>query len=251
MLETVWRSADRDGSRLLRSAAALAAAVARLPVSLRATAAQDGLDLLAVLAGLKPLCLAGRGGAFDAEFRAALVAAAAAASLPVLEAAPWEPQAAPGVLPDWYRAATAQRCAKMRVLYLCRDVGIRDAAAALSAQGRVAAADEAALLGYPLCCVVQHHRQALGLEQLTIAMTARVAQGDPDRMARLIEAGVEPLPASAEEWRDYRRLTAIAPAPATSVNMCAACAGDDASPAAALARSHAALAAATAYPLRN
>ncbi len=79
-------------------------------------------------------------------------------------------------------------------------------------------------------------------------MTARLAQGDPSRMARLIETGVAPLPASAAEWQDYRRLTAIAPAPATSVNMCAACAGDDASPAASLARNYAALAAAAAYP---
>ncbi len=159
MNQSMPRLADRGGSILLRDAAAvLAQAVARRPAELRTTAAQDGLDLLAVIAGLKPLCLAGRGGACDAEFRMALVETAAASSLPVLEAAPWEPQAAPGCLPDWYLAATARRRGTLRVVYFCRDAGVRDAAAALAAQGRVAAAEEAALLGYPPCCVAQHHR---------------------------------------------------------------------------------------------
>jgi hypothetical protein len=251
MLQSLRQSADRDGDSVLRRvAAALGEAVARLPAPQQAAASQDGLDLLAVIAGLKPLCLAGRGGAFDPGFRAALVAAAGSASLSVLEAAPWQPLAPPGALPDWYCDATARRGARMTVLYLCRDAALRAAASALSARGRVGAADEAALLGYPLCCVAQHHRQAIGFEQLVIAMTQRVARGDARQGARLIAAGVVSLPQTDAEWRDYRRLTAIAPAAPTSVNMCDACAGDANGPAAALARAYAALAAEAHYPLR-
>jgi hypothetical protein len=194
---------------------------------------QDGRDLLALFAGIKPVCLLGRGEAASAS----LLRVAADAALPMVEGAPLAPA---GELPDWYLAAWARR-RQPAVIYVCRDDATAQRAA-LAAQGRVSAADEAALLGYPLCCVAQHHRQALALERLIAAMTERMAEGDQARMARLIATGAEPLPSTAAEWACYERLTAIAPAPFTSVNMCDACVAAADSPARRLSRRYRALA---------
>lgn len=215
----------------------------------RDTAWQDGLDLLATIAGLKPLCLIGRGFA-EPQWSAALRRVVATAALPMLEAAPWFPEAEPGFFPDWYVAAAARRSAAP-VLYICGDEATRQRAAALSSRRRVAAAAEAALLGYPICCVVQHHRRALAFERLVIDMIARVAQGDAARMARLVEAGIEPLPATQEEWRRHESITAITPSHCTAVNMCDACTADPKSVAASLSRRYEWLAAAAFYPSRT
>ncbi|HXP31098.1 MAG TPA: hypothetical protein VN832_08410 [Stellaceae bacterium] len=202
----------------------------------RWAATQDGRDLLALLAGIKPVCLLGRGEAASAL----LLQIAADASLPIVEAAPLAPAPA-GELPEWYLAACLRR-REAAVIYVCRDAVMAQFAAVLAAQGRVSAADEAVLLGYPLCCVEQHHRQALALERFIAELTERRAQGDRARMARLIATGADPSPASAAEWARYDRLTAIAPAPFTSVNMCDGCAGDADSPARRLSRRYRALA---------
>jgi hypothetical protein len=205
------RSPTEHGPRSLlqMAAAALAPALSGMARETREVAWQDGLDLLATIAGLKPVCLIGRGFA-DAERSAVLRRVAGDAALPVLEAAPWFAEAEPGFFPD-----------------------------------------EAALLGYPLCCVAQHHYRALAFERLAIEMLERLAQGDRGRVARLIEAGVEPLPATEEEWRRFESLTAIHPSPSTSVNPCDACTADPASAAAALSRRYDRLAAAAGYPPRT
>jgi hypothetical protein len=234
---------------LLAAGAVLSAALAGVARETRHVAWQDGLDLLATIGGLKPVCLVARGFA-DPAWSAALRAVASEAGLCALEAAPWFPAAEAGLLPDWYLTAAARRRAAP-VTYLCRDDETRQRIVALSTQGRVTAADEAALLGYPPCCVAQHHRQALGFEQLVIAMIARVARADEAHMSRLVAARIEPLPATDDEWRRYEYLTAIRPSPGTSVNMCDACAADAASPAAILSQRYASLAAHAGYAPRN
>ncbi len=231
---------------LSEAAAALAPVLSGMVREARAFAWQDGLDLLATIAGLKPLCLVGRG-FHERGWTAALLHVAVTASLSVLEAAPWFPEAEPDFFPDWYVAASARRSAAP-VTYICRDDATRLRAASLSSRGRVSDADEAAMLGYPLCCVAQHHQRTLAFERIVIEMVQRVTQGDRERMARLVEAGTEPLPATQEEWQRHANFTAITPSPSTSVNMCDACAADRMSPAASLSRRYADLAAASGYP---
>jgi hypothetical protein len=209
-----------------------------------AEAWQDGLDLLAVVAGMKPVCLVGRGNG-DEAWCAALRTAADGAALTTIEAAPWEPT---GDLPEWYREATSRRRARRKVLYFCRDGAIAERVAALSARGRVSVDAETWLLGYPRCCVEQHHRRALAYERLLAQRTERLCRGDPARMMRLVEARVEPMPATRAEWDEVVRLTRIALAPGTSVNMCEACASDPMSPAMRLAEAYAKLAQRLRYP---
>lgn len=231
----------------MAASAALRSALDGLEDDFRATAWQDGLDLLAVAAGLKPVCAVGRG-ARNQVWREKLRGIAERAGLAKIDAAPWDPEPAEARLPDWYLAATARRRAKRRVLSIVRDDGAAREAAKLSAKGRVAVAEEAAVLGYPPCCVAQQHARTLALEALVAEMTERVAQGDTGRMMTMIEAGAAPLPVSAQDWVRFAAAAAIAPAASTSVNMCRACAADRESPAQALSRRYQALAAATHYP---
>jgi hypothetical protein len=238
-----------DVEALRRVSAALAIARARASGDPRTALRQDGLDLLATVAGLKPVCLLGRGAREDQWIDTAL-ALAARSGLYAMAAAPWDAEDSAAMLPEWYVHAAARRRAAHPVLYLCRDTGTRADVAALSAAGRVAVADEAALLGYPRCCVAQHHAQALGLERLLAETIERQAQGDPVRAARLTEAGVAPLPSSREGWARHASLSAIAPSRFTSVNMCRACAADRDSPARRLSRRYEQLAARAHYPAR-
>ena len=170
-----------------------------------------------------------------------------ARSLPAIDEGAWDPEDAAGDLPRWYIEATAKRRARRPVLYVgCDEAAVRRVAA-LSAKGRVGIAEEAALLGYPHCCVARHHAQAIALEQLTAELTARVAKGDVASRMRLVEAGASPLPSASADWERYEAATTIAPAASTSINMCAACAADPAGPAQNLSRRHQALAALAHY----
>jgi hypothetical protein len=222
-------------------AAALTATLVHVPDDLRAAAWQDGLDLVAVLAGQKPLCIVGRGSANEAWVDAAR-AIAAGAGLASLDAAPWEPQDEAALLPRWYGRARERRRARTSLLYACRGETVRAAAARLGVKGHVAPAEEAALLGYPICCVAAHHRRTLALEQLVAELAERIAKGDAAQMARMIETGAAPLPRTEQDWRRYEAATARNFAPFTAVAMCEACAADRGSPAQALSRLYEALA---------
>lgn len=230
--------------RLGGAATEIAAALAHVSGEERDEAWQDGLDLLGVLAGLKPLCIVGRG-ARDEGWRDALRATALRSEIPVVDIAPWD--VAADLLPAWYLAASARRRASLSVLALCADARVRDAAVSLAARGRVGPAEEAALLGYPRCCVDAHHVRMQALERLTAELTARVARGDEARMMRMIETGAAPLPQSRADWARFAAAASPAPLPFTSIVPCAACAADTDGPAHAIARRHAALARSAGY----
>jgi len=214
-------------SDLRPAAAHLARRLAGVAPAVRSAVWQDGLDLFAVAAGLKPVGLLGRGFA-DAAWLGAAEALARTLGLSALTGACWHPALRDPGFPDWYSAA----------------VGVRR----LCADGRVAPEDEAALLGYPVCCVVQHHAQALALERLTVALVTRLAGDDIAHRRRLVAGGVMPTPQSEVEWRQLEAAGAIAPQPYPSVNRCAACASDPNRPAGRLGRRYRELARRLDYP---
>ncbi|MBV8166808.1 MAG: hypothetical protein JO021_08445 [Alphaproteobacteria bacterium] len=225
----------RDAARRLEAAAV------RVAPPFDAAAWQDGLDLLAVAAGLKPVCLLGRGDV-DLDWLAGARAVAAGLSLAVQDGVGWLPAAPDQALPRWYRCATAARLRAAPVVYVYADPRLGARIAALAAAGRIGADEEAGLLGYPPCCVAQHHRQTLALEQLTIALLARIAGDDTAHLQRLVAAGVQPTPREPDEWRRFHAVTAIDPEPFTSINRCTACAVDLDTPAAQMGRAYRALA---------
>jgi hypothetical protein len=197
---------------------------------------QDGLDLLALAAGLKPIAMFGRGGAVD-PWRTL----AREFGLATIETAPWEPECPAHLLPRWYLDATARRRARQKILVVARDYEALARAQALSAQGRIGAAAEAALLGYPPCCVAAHHALALAQEREIAERVARSNPDDEGHRIRLVAAGATP----------YAAPPPVTPSRWTSVNLCGACAGDDGSPARLLERSYAALASRLHYPARG
>ena len=228
--------------RVRRIAAALAPAIARVAPDQSDAAWQDGLDLVALIAGMKRVCLIGRGLA-GRDWVEALRRMAMDFGLPMLGGAPWAPVADEDALPEWYLAATARHRAAHPVLYICDGEATRQDVASLCARGRVRATAEAELLSYPPCCVAAHHRQARALEQFVAEKTLRIAGGDIARATRMIATGAVPLPSGPQERPLWDELTALRPAPATSVNMCDSCAADPISPARLLSQRYAALAA--------
>jgi hypothetical protein len=190
---------------------------------------QDGLDLAACAAGLKPLALV----------PLSFADRAARAGLRASPLAPWLPAAPDDLLPRWYLDAVATRRARRRILAAARENGPLARAAELSRQGRVSVADEAEILGYPACCVAWHHRAALAHERAVADAVAR-ANHDEAARVRLVAAGAVPFVPAQE----------IAPSRWTSVNLCGACVADAASPARDLERRYAALAEEISYPRR-
>ncbi len=237
---------ETEQSRLRHAAARLAWQAERVAPPLDGAAWQDGLDLLAVAAGLKPVCLLGRGD-IDPEWLDSARAIAADLGLAARDGVGWLPAAPDDALPSWYREATATRLRSAPVVYIYADPRAAADIDALATGERVGAAAEAALLGYPLCCVAEHHTKTLALEQLTIALLARIAGEDVERLRRLVVAGVTPTPREADEWRRFEAVAAIDPEPFTSINRCAGCAADPDGPAGRIGRAYRALAAELGY----
>jgi hypothetical protein len=229
-------------------AAELAVALASVPDDGRRAAWQDGLDLVAVLDGLKPICIVGHDTA-DEAWSTAVRSIAARSGLATLDAAAWDCEDGNGSLPGWYVAASEQRRKRRPLLYLGGGDALREAAA-LSSKGRVAPAEEALVLGYPPCCAVAHHRRTLALEQLVAELAERSADGDVRRMTRMIETGAAPLPRTDEDWWRYQLATNCDFAPYTSIAMCGACATDQNGQAQDLSRRYRALARRVGYAER-
>ncbi len=197
---------------------------------------QDGLDLLALAAGLKPVAMFGRGaGAIESWD-----ALARRFDLPTIEAAPWDAAPPKNFFPRWYLDATSARRARQKILLVAREDALLQRARALAAKGRVSVAEEAEILGYPPCCVAEHHAAALAHERQTAYLVGHANPDDEALRMRLVASGATP----------YLAPPVLAPSRWTSVNLCRVCAAGTDGPARGLERAYAALAARLAYPAR-
>jgi hypothetical protein len=199
-------------------------AVRSAPGHLRHETAQDALDTLATAAGLKPMTIAGVG--YDApDFLARLDDAARGAGLATRIGPLWASAAEPEVV--WYREALQVAANAAPVFFVARErAPINE-----TIGRRLDAAEQAAALGYPLCCAREHHRQQRLLHLISLRMIARQAGNDEAQMRRLAEAQVVLTPRSATEARRLAVATSTTFAPFTSIAMCSTCAADPASPA--------------------
>lgn len=200
--------------------------------------AQDTLEFAATLLGIKPVFLLGRGFDDPAWVSAVKGIAAKIGVAVMVEDAFWNPNYSSLDLPAWYREL---RVNHGRATYLSPARGLASEIRAISARRWVSPAEEARLLGYPLCCVENRHRCLLLGEDTFFRAAMRAANGDEAEARRMILADVEfefegELAARIEEAMELR------PCRFTSVYMCPRCAARDRSPARNLSKQYAKLA---------
>ncbi len=113
-----------------------------------ATAAQEALDFLAMMAGLKPVLMLGRG--FDnTQWIKGALQIAVDLKLHIVEGPYWDAVPAPAGLPEWYVEHTRAAFEGFRAHYVCKARATAEEVAELCRTGTPMVADEARLLGYP------------------------------------------------------------------------------------------------------
>lgn len=195
--------------------------------------AQEALDFLAVIVGLKPVYVLGRP-PLDEVWNAAVLGVARTFRLHVAEGPYWQAEDTLEGFPAWFREAVQAKLAPLRATYIGK--------AATETPRTID--DEAHLLGFPSCCVAAHYRRERAFNDAWLEDLRAAANGDEAEMRRLAEAdeglAFDDLP--DDTLARYAAAADFAPAPFTSINMCGACRGDPNSPARTLSARYAALA---------
>ena len=186
------------------------------------TAAQEALDFLAMMAGLKPVLMLGRG--FDnTQWIKGALQIAVDLKLHIVEGPYWNAVPAPADLPEWYIEHTRAAFEGFRAHYICKARATADRVAELCRTGTATIADEARLLGYPTCCVEAHYARSRDYQIAWLSILEREAGGEEAEMRRLLADGAPLTPASDDERARLEAAMAVRTAPFTSVNMCQAC----------------------------
>ncbi len=204
-------------------------------------APQEMLDFLAMLAGLKPVCIVGRG-FDDPDWVAGVEALARGMNLNVISGPKWHAEPEHEGLPDWYAETEVPGPAERPVLYICKSRSIAGEVRAVCTSSKISIEQEARLLGYPPCCVRDHYRMSRMFHEGFALMLHRTSGGDEDEMRRIVREDVQMTPRTEREKALLGEATDLHPAIFTSVSMCPACAGDPDSPAMRMSRQYEALA---------
>jgi len=208
----------------------------------RVETGQEMLDLLAVVDGLKPVFLHGRG-LVDPAWMAGVVDVARGLGLRIVQGPCWNPLPPGEAFPGWYVECVETELAPYRPFYICKaSVVAREVEEICAAGGRPTIEREAALLGYPECCVVEHHAQMSAYYRYVIARIEELAAGDEGRMRALYGTEIDLAPRSPEEEYLLDIAFDIVPCPFGSWNACRACQDEDDSPSLALSEAYQALA---------
>lgn len=191
-----------------------------------------------MLLGIKPVFVLGRG--FDDQaWISAVRKTASDLRIGLVEDAYWNPDHSKLDIPAWFRDLL--RTAPERATYVSAVPGVVSEIRKISARGWVTPAEESRLLGYPKCCVEDHHHRALVTEETFFRAVMRVAREDEQEARRIVLDDVK-IHLSDEEEAQMKSAQDGRPCPFTSVYMCAACAASDRSPAQLLSRQYAKLA---------
>lgn len=208
----------------------------------RVETGQEMLDLLAVLDGLKPVFLHGRS-LDDLAWMAGVVDVARGLGLRVVQGPCWNPLPPGETFPRWYTECVEAEFAAVQPFYICKaPVVAREVADLCAAGGRPTIAQEAALLGYPECCVAAHQVRAVRFHNLAIARIEEQAGGDQARMRAIYDAGVDIAPRDDVEEAALADVFDFVPCPFGSWNACPACRDSEHSPSALLSQCYQALA---------
>ena len=189
----------------------------------RATAAQEALDILAMMAGLKPVSMLGRGFANTGWIKGALQVAVDQ-KLHIVEGPYWNAVPAPEGLPEWYLDHTRAAFEGFRAHYVCKARATAEEVAEVCRTGAPSIADEARLLGYPECCVEAQYARNRDYHLAWLSILERAAHGDEGEMQRRLADGAPLTPENDDERSRLEAAMKVRTAPFTSVNMCEACA---------------------------
>lgn len=197
-----------------------------------AATAQEMLDFLAMVDGMKPVYVLGRG-LIDAAWQAGVAGVAADLGLRVVEGPYWDVPGGMAGLPAWYVDHTAAELAPFTARYICRTRAVADEVAAICrAGGRTSVEQEARLLDYPACCVAAHYGRNAAFHRASLAVLHRAAGGEEEEMRRLLAEGAALRPESDAEQAALEACMTVTPCPYTSFNMCLPCCADADRPAA-------------------
>jgi len=185
---------------------------------------QEMLDVLAMLAGLKPVYLLGRG-FDDRAWIEGVLAIAKFQGLHIVAGPKWMP-ASRGLdfLPEWFRTLVAEtQTDKASVYYICRTRTISEELKAIVSDGQITIEQEARLLCYPECCVSEHYQRGQLVDALLYKLVSRAAKNDEAKMRELILNDVSIGIETEEERSLYAQMTNMHAAPFTSFHMCSDC----------------------------
>src|SRR5260221_4449380 len=108
-------------------------------------------------AGIKPVCLIGRG-FDDQEWIKAAVRISHDMGFRVVEGAQWYADPLHAEAPEWYSEATWPKPEEGPVFYISRSTST-EADVRRCCEHGISIEQEAALLGYPVCCVREHYNR--------------------------------------------------------------------------------------------
>lgn len=204
----------------------------------RVESGQEMLDLLAVLDGLKPAFLHGRS-LGDPVWVGGVADVASRLGLRVVQGPCWNNLPPGGTFPGWYVDCVEAEFATVRSFYICKaPVVVREVAALCAAGGQPTVAQEAALLGYPECCVAAHHARAVLFHNQAVARIEEQAGGDEARKRAIYAAGVDMAPRSDAEEAALADVFDFVPCPFGSWNACPSCRDSEDSPSGVLSKKY-------------
>jgi len=193
----------------------------------RLVAPQEILDYLAMLGGVKPVYILGRG--FDDPlWIRGIRGLSVDLGLFVLDGLPWEPLAIEGPLPLWYREYLRRLELQHVVSYIARLEPVAEEVFPFSQSGHATEADEARLLGYPECCVRAYHATLRKINEAEFGIALRDSGGHPEKLRTRLKEGFVIEARNEEEARALEPNWVLGPF--TSVFLCESCQAAENSP---------------------
>ena len=187
-----------------------------------ATAPLEMLEFLAMIAGLKPVVLIGRG-FDDKDWINGVQRIAEDMRLHVMEGPKWEAISVFSGLPEWYAEIDQNKNSEDPVVYICKSKSLSAFVRGIADKGGITIEEESSLLGYPKCCVHDHYYRVGRMNKGFTLMLERLSNGDELEMMRLVRDDVPMSPKTDEEVECMREASRTIVAPYTSIVMCPSC----------------------------
>ena len=200
-----------------------------------ATALLETLEFLAMMSGLKPVVLIGRG-FVDPEWINGVKRIAEEMRLYVIQGPQWEAEPEFTGLPDWYACAEKEKISEKSVLYICKSPSILRSLTRICNSGEISVEEESSLLGYPRCCVQDHYFRNRMMNEGFRLVLDRLANGDEVEMMRLVKEDIAMALETEEEIKCITEARRVVVAPYTSIVMCRNCEQNPDSPARSISR---------------